>query len=113
SGQHRPAINGIVQDHLGLLWLATDLGLLRTDGDRVEVMLRVEEGGVNTLHFSGDRIYAALGSGVVVRCSTNGCDTVYVNEAAADRPIHDLLLDGEGRLWLAPYGEGILIFDQH
>ena len=113
SGQHRPAINGIAQDHLGLLWLATDLGLLRTDGDRVEVMLRVEDGGVNALHFSGDRIYAALGSGAVVRCSMIGCDTVYVNQAAADRPIHDMLVDDQGRLWLATYGEGILILDQH
>src|SRR5690606_39430482 len=83
------------------------------DGHRVEVMLRVEDGGVNALHFSGDRIYAALGSGAVVRCSMIGCDTVYVSQAAADRPIHDMLVDDQGRLWLATYGEGILILDQH
>ena len=42
TGQRRPQITHLVQDGLGLMWTGSDLGVMRTDGERVDIMVRTD-----------------------------------------------------------------------
>ena len=76
-GQVRPAITCMEQDLQGAIWVGSDRGLLRTDGDRVDVMLRTAPARIDALARRGGDVLAALSSGVLVRCDALGCDTVH------------------------------------
>ena len=90
NGQQRPAIEHVVQDEQGLIWVGSDLGLLRTDGEEVEVMLRTEGNGVNALCVSKRGVIAALGTGVLVRCTALRCDTIWADTALSTLPVRAL-----------------------
>lgn len=106
-GQQRPSITGIVQDTLGLLWAGSDLGILRTDGEQVDVILRTEDVHVNAIAAHKDGVIAALADGTVVRCGRDRCDTLLVDAKLAEHPVRSILLAAEGRVHLATYGDGL------
>lgn len=110
AGQQRPKINALVQDDKGLLWLATDLGLLRTDGERVETVLRPEDPEIAQLYATGGHVYAVIGS-VVVRCNTVACDTIFSDERLAETPVRSFLID-DGTMWLGTFGGGLWRIDE-
>jgi ligand-binding sensor domain-containing protein len=111
AGQQRPAIHRLAQDAHGMFWLASDLGLIRTDGERVEVMLRAEQDKVLAIHADGLKVYAAFASGLIVRCSPHSCDTLLLDQELARAPVHAMATDPSGRLWLGTYGAGIRVVE--
>ncbi len=111
NGQQRPAIDHVVQDEQGLIWVGSDLGLLRTDGEQVEVMLRAEVNGVSALCTSKRGVIAALGRGVLVHCTPLGCDTLWADTSLSDVPVRALAEDAQGRIWIGTYGKGVLVLE--
>lgn len=111
SGQHRPAITGMVQVPDGSLWLGSDIGLLRTDGDRVEVMVRLEEHGITAMLADSDQVFVAIDDGTILRCNALACDTLIEGSEAPDAAVNAMVTDADGRLWLATHGAGIAILD--
>lgn len=107
-GQLRPAITCMEQDHQGAIWVGSDHGLLRTDGDRVDVMLRTSPAHVQALARRDHTMLAALSSGIIVQCDALGCDTVYHDTVLIDTPVRAMEVDGDGRIHLATYGRGVL-----
>lgn len=107
TGQQRPSITCIVQDTVGLLWAGSDLGILRTDGEQVDVVLRTESIPVNTLAADGDGVVAALADGSIMRCHRAGCDTIFFDQELKEHPVRAILLGPNGRLVLGTYGAGI------
>jgi len=109
AGQQHTSIGHLVQDTLGLIWVGSDAGLLRTDGERVDVMMRTEDAGVHALTASGSGVIAVLGAGVLIRCDAMGCDTLWNDTLLRTAPVRALLEDAEGRIWIGTYGRGVLV----
>ncbi len=107
SGPHRPAIRSMVQDRSGLLWLGTDLGLLRTDGERVEMKLPTEEDGVLSLGPGGDVVVAVLPGGIIMRCTKHALDTVITLPELEKTPVRAACIGQDGHIWLGTYGAGV------
>ncbi len=108
-GQQRPAINCLVQDSLGLLWAGSDMGLYRTDGEFVDVVLRTEGVAVTALHPVGRTVLAALANGVILRCTSTRCDTVLFDPVLSEFPVRAMVPHTDGRICLATYGAGVWI----
>lgn len=106
-GQQRPAITCIVQDSVGLLWTGSDIGLYRTDGGSVDVVLHSETGGVTALFPVGRSVLVALEGGILLRCSATECDTLLVDPDLAAAPIRAILGTSDGTILLATYGAGV------
>jgi ligand-binding sensor domain-containing protein len=106
-GQQRPRITLIAQDERGLLWTASDAGLMRTDGELVEVMARFEGARITALAAEGASMLAALSTGVIMRCRERGCDTLLVDSAFAANRTTGLVADGAGAVWVGTYGAGL------
>lgn len=111
-GQQRPSIDQLVQDTNGLIWVGSDAEILRTDGERVDVMLRTENASVQALGASGRGVVAALSSGVLLRCDALGCDTLWTDTLFRSAPARVLVTDGIGRIWIGTYGEGVLVLEK-
>ncbi|MDQ3100019.1 MAG: hypothetical protein M3R08_01420, partial [Bacteroidota bacterium] len=111
SGQLRPAITTMAQDADGLLWLGSDIGLLRTDGERVEVILRNDQGIVTALHAESDHVFVALDNGMILRCGSMRCDTLLSGDRSLVQRVNAMMTDTMGRLWIGTHGKGIAIHD--
>ncbi len=108
NGQRRPAIEGVAQDALGLLWVASDVGLIRTDGDRVEVILPAERDRVVAMTHRGCGVTVVMASGVLMRCGREGCDTLLAAGVLDERaPVRCMVMDDSGTLWMGTYGKGV------
>ena len=78
-GQQRPKCQAMVQDPLGLLWVASDMGLLRTDGDHTDLVWEANGASITALTVGGKYVYAATSTGVVLKCTGYGCDTLFAD----------------------------------
>jgi ligand-binding sensor domain-containing protein len=107
-GQVRPAITCMEQDLQGAIWVGSDRGLLRTDGDRVDVMLRTAPARIDALARRGGDVLAALSSGVLVRCDALGCDTVHSDTSLVRTPVRAMEVGADGIIHLATYGGGVM-----
>lgn len=108
SGQRRPAVERIAQDGQGLIWAASDLGLLYTDGDRVEVVRSAEQGRIVALAPSTDGMLAMDAAGTLLRCHAWGCDIVLRDTSWRSRPVTTMIEDPAGNLWVGTYGAGLV-----
>lgn len=106
-GQQRPRITMMAQDERGLIWTASDAGLMRTDGEVVEVMARFEGARITALAAEGASMLAALSTGVIMRCRERGCDTLLVDPAFVANRVTGLVADGAGTVWIGTYGAGL------
>lgn len=66
AGQQRPSITSIAQDGVGMIWAVSDRGLLRLDGERVDVELSTAPA-----HITG---IAAADTGVPPSGKLSDCD---------------------------------------
>jgi ligand-binding sensor domain-containing protein len=107
TGQLRPAISCMTQDSQGLLWVGSDIGVFRTDGDHSELVLRSEDHAVTAITALDEGIAAAFASGVVVRCGAMGCDTLFSDTLLGRFPILGMRMDLSGTLWSASGGAGV------
>lgn len=110
-GQQRPAILCITQDTLGLLWMGADIGIMRTDGEQVDVILRTEKIRVNAIATIGRGVVAALADGTLLRCDNDRCDTLLIDPLLAEHPVRAITVGTDGRIHLATYGAGLWTYD--
>lgn len=116
---HQPiqSVNVIEMDHRGMIWLGTDAGLYRYDGDRYQAVI-----GDQSLHAKEitaiyadykeegqlwigykDGTVATLGSG------PSGLRLWSIEEGHPKAEITAILRDSAGILWIATYGEGLYL----
>lgn len=106
-GQRHPQISRIVQDSLGLFWTGSDLGLLRTDGERVDRLSGAEYGSVSAMLADGGAVLVAYSQGTVLRYVPDGCDTLFADSSLASTPVRAMVRTSDGALWLGTYGAGL------
>jgi streptogramin lyase len=106
-GQQRPAITCVVQDSTGLLWAGSDIGILRTDGELIDVIYRSEGVAVSALSATDGAVLAAINDGRVLRISRDECDTIFYDEELKSSPVRRIAMDHERNIWLATYGSGV------
>lgn len=99
----------IAQDAQGLIWLGSERGLFRTDGDRTDPILRTDGDPVLTLCGIDQGVLAALASGAVLRCDGTTCDTLWTDTLYRTSPVRSLALDAIGGVWAGTYGGGMHI----
>lgn len=107
TGPHHPAITCLAQDEHGFIWTGSDRGLHRTDGEMAETILRTEGDAVLALHHAYGAAWAALASGVLVRCDALGCDTVLADTLLRTAQVRALVVGAQGTIWLGTYGQGV------
>lgn len=106
-GQQRPRISLIAQDARGMIWAASATALMRTDGEVVDVMARLDGQRVSALAADGTHAIAALSSGVLLRCGDRGCDTLVVDTLLARVRVTGLCADPDGGIWIGTHGLGL------
>lgn len=109
AGQQRPRVRSMAQDAQGLLWLATDVGLLRTDGELCEKVMVAEGRTITALGARSGEVYSVWNDGTVVRCVGMRCDTLFRDSLLVRSPVRAVARDGQGDLWLATYGAGVMV----
>ena len=92
DGQQGVHATCLAQDAQGLIWLGSDRGLFRTDGDRTDPILRTDGDPVLAVCGTGDGVLTALSSGVVLRCDGGGCDTLWSDTLYRTAPVRSLTL---------------------
>ncbi len=110
DGQRSVHATCLAQDARGLLWLGSEKGLFRTDGDRTDPVLRTENDAVLALCAGKEGVFAALAGGVVLRCDGSGCDTLWSDTLYRSNPVRSLILDGRDGIWAGTYGGGVHIW---
>ena len=105
TGEQRPRITCMAQDAQGLLWVGSDLGVIRTDGLRQDLVLRTETTVVTAIAAGQRAVYAALSDGTVLRCRGLQVDTLLRDTTLTETPVR-LLLEKGGDLLLGTYGAG-------
>lgn len=110
DGQQGVHATCLAQDDQGLIWIGSERGLFRTDGDRTDPILRTDGDPVLTLCGTGQGVLAALSSGAVLRCDGRGCDTLWSDTLYRTAPIRSLVLDDRGGIWAGTYGGGTHIW---
>ena len=110
DGQQGVNATCLAQDSQGLLWLGSDRGLFRTDGDRTDAVLRSEGDVVTAIGSAGDHVVAAFASGVIVRCNGLGCDTLWTDTTFRDSPVRSLVADANNGIWAGTYGSGTQVW---
>lgn len=104
-GQQRPRIHAIAQDERGLIWAASDLGLLRTDGHSTELVARVE--AIAALATAGSDAVIATADGRVLRCSGERCDTLLADSVFSASRIRHLAVAEDGTVWIGARSAGL------
>ncbi len=105
AGDQRPHINCLAQGPHGLLWAGSDIGVIRTDGLRHDLVVRSEPATVTAMASGAQAVYAALSNGVVIRMRGLRVDTVFADTLLARSPVHRML-ELNGDLLLGTYGAG-------
>ncbi|MBP6573338.1 MAG: histidine kinase [Flavobacteriales bacterium] len=105
-GQQRPHIYCLAQDAQQLIWAGSDVGVLRTDGERTDLLFRSDGATVTCLAPSGDLILAALSDGRLVRFEGERVVQVTRNTLFVKSPIRCMYWDGT-RTWIGTYGAGL------
>lgn len=106
-GQERPAIDRIVQDHQGSIWIGSGKGLIRTDGEQVYMILRTEQARVTALVAMDKNVVVALSDGHILTCGALGCDTLMVDTMLRSTPVRSMTISGDDELLLGTYGSGV------
>ncbi|MBL8002458.1 MAG: histidine kinase [Flavobacteriales bacterium] len=109
SGQQRPHITSLVQGGRGMLWLATDIGLLRTDGELTERIMPSEGRRITALGARGQEVFVSWTDGCITRCRDGRCDTLLQDTTFNRYPVRAIERDAAGDLWVATYGAGVLV----
>ncbi len=106
-GQERPSIDRIVQDHQGMIWIGSEKGIIRTDGERVEVIYRVDGAMVTSMVTTGEQVAVALSDGRILNCASTGCDTLLIDTLLQRTPVRSMVHVPNGDILLGTYGAGV------
>ncbi len=105
-GQQRPHISCLAQDAQQLIWAGSDVGVLRTDGERTDLLFRSDGATVTCLARSGEFVLAALSDGRLLRFQGERVVEVARNALFVKSPIRCMYWDGR-RTWIGTYGSGL------
>ncbi len=112
TGQLRPAATHVVQDGLGMLWTGSDMGVMLSDGERNELLLRTAPLHVNGLAAAPRGTLVSLSNGMLLRCTVLGCDTILHDTLQRSiRPVR-LLSTTSGAVYMASAQHGLLRLEQ-
>ncbi len=109
-GHHRPKLHEAVQDARGLIWVADEAALLRTDGGVTETIWRAQADRIAAMAADGNRVALITGQGYLLRCGDAGCDTLERDTALAGVATALAVLRGGG-LVIGTYGLGVVLHD--
>jgi ligand-binding sensor domain-containing protein len=104
-GQQRPRILSLAQDDRGIIWAASDLGVLRTDGYSTELVAQVP--GILALAAQGSTAVLATSGGAVLRCGGLRCDTLLREQAFVESRISHLEVADDGAVWIGTQSAGL------
>ncbi|MEO8067109.1 MAG: histidine kinase [Flavobacteriales bacterium] len=110
-GQQRPKITCLTQDALGLMWVGSDIGVMRSDGERTDLVFRSEV-PTTSITTSGNAVIAAFSDGRIVRCDGLRTEILVSDTLFAHFPAGCMYADGSGRLWVGLYGLGVRLIDK-
>ncbi|MGB1317832.1 MAG: ligand-binding sensor domain-containing protein, partial [Flavobacteriales bacterium] len=101
-------VNDIAQDEKGYLWVATNSGVSRFDGNSF-VNYREKDGlGENICSAifcdKQGRIWVGHQSAGVSIISSNSIQTISESDGLANNEVHDVFQDSDGRIWIATFG---------
>lgn len=104
-------VYGLLQDASGLIWMGTEAGLANYDGNAV-VAFGTGEGlapnGARSLMLDREgRLWVGHIQGGLSILDGRVFRTVSVNGSPLTSDITGIAQDGEGRIWLATYGQGV------
>lgn len=108
-------IHVMLQDHQGMIWLGTDLGLARYDGNSCYPMpLDTSSGALSVTSLCEDRtgkIWVGTSSGKIYFLDPSGKPHLFdIEEGHPVKPITSILQDTSGSIWFATYGEGVYVY---
>lgn len=106
AGAYRPQVRHMAMDSLGLVWMASDRGILRTDGRSTWVVDTLTTQDVTAMATAGHGVVVATRDGTVLRCGVLERDTLVDGSAHAAREITGLAADGLGGYWLGTRAGG-------
>lgn len=110
TGHHRPKVVSIAQDERGLLWAASDLGLIRSDGEQVEILWRSGLDRIIALTTSGaDGVFVSE-RGALMRCGDMGCDTL-VHDSTWAMHTRSLLALSDHVIVAGTHGHGVVFIE--
>lgn len=116
---HQPiqSVNVIELDHRGMIWLGTDAGLFRYDGDKYQeitgdhVFQTKEITAIYADHKPEGLLWIGYRDGSMATLGTDpsGLKQWSIEEGHPKAKITGILRDSKGILWIATYGEGLYV----
>ena len=95
----------------GFLWIATDFGLLRTLGDRIEIFEAPEVKGEAVTALLADRegaLWAGTATGRLLRFHDGSIQSLSPRQGMPEAPVRVLYEDDDGSLWIGTSGHGLV-----
>ena len=113
DGLPQNSANALAQDHKGYLWIGTEEGLVRFDGNRTIVFDKMNEpafqaNDIVTLFVASDgTLYAGTRGGGVVRYDGRTFTNIGEAQGLQSPFITSLGEDSSGNIWIGTYGGGL------
>ncbi|MEM9987649.1 MAG: two-component regulator propeller domain-containing protein, partial [Bacteroidota bacterium] len=110
------AIVCFYEDQAGFMWVGTEQGAYRYDGNRWQLWRRRDSGHqmvrVIQQDPQGRLWFGYQDGGIQYLDSDQGLTTFDPEEGLSSKPITGIEFDGQGRLWFSTYGEGLYFWDR-
>ncbi len=108
-------INAILQDHQCMIWLGTENGLARYDGNGwYPISLDISDSVITVTSLFEDksgRIWVGTARGMIYYLDmSRNVHAFEVDEGHPVKAIRSILQDKQGRIWFATYGEGVYVY---
>lgn len=109
-------VSGILKDHYGYMWFATDDGLNKFDGSEFTVYRHTDDrrsivsSDIRTL-YEDRRGNLWVGTGGGIALYDRKLDNFINYAPGADLSVTSICEDGDGRIWVASYGGGLSVLN--
>ncbi|MCB0795014.1 MAG: hypothetical protein KDB88_09775, partial [Flavobacteriales bacterium] len=110
DGAQRAEATCLTLDPRGAFWIGGPHGLIRTDGERSDVLLSREQDRVTAVFADHQGTLVATGTGAIIQYLSHGVDTLLVDTALAVHAVAAIQRGPDGRVWLGTQGEGLWSF---
>lgn len=115
SGKKEINVQAIAQDHNRVMWIGTDLGLIRYNGIKYELFQQKDglaNNSVTALMESTDStLWIGHANGKISLFKGGKISTFGVKDTTDKSPISRIIQDGKKNIWIATYGSGIYLYD--